>query len=361
MKSKDGISARYVLGGVLFALALLRLAAAPYADQAAQLKFRSGVTPRRQARPDRVWDPWGWRKLRSIALSGSLEGPVYPHIAADDSLVVYDAPNYAVRRISPAGVMRESIAIPAEVFLRTTVSLTDVAPAEDGAIIWGCNPNGNITGFDRAGRVLYTLPRTARGMRLAVFRDRLIATQVGSEHLFGAYTKEGRTVAQFGEVLEEQPNSLVLTDGWLAADASQQAFYYAPRYDGFLASYKINGASMFLVQTIDALPLPTLGRRADGGVNYPTLLASVSYIAARGDKLYVLVNRGGVVGEPSAEPTTLDTYSARDGSYLSSSVMPGRYIGIALGHGVGYTIGAAGVDIWALPLAAGSPGPGRVR
>lgn len=47
-----------------------------------------------------------------------------------------------------------------------------------------------------------------------------------------------------------------------------------------------------------------------GGVSYPTILASVSFIAARDDKLYVLVNHGGAgacaFGQSGQGPGTFD-------------------------------------------------------
>lgn len=351
MKSITGTIACGVLGGALFAVSISApMTAMPYSEQEIQPKFRSGAVPQRQVHSTRVWERWNWRKLRSVGSGDGSEGLAYAHMGPGDSLMVYDAINYTVRRISPGAGLPENIAVPPEVFRRTTLSLTDLAPAEDGSTIWACNPNGSITGFDRDGGIQYTLPRTIRGMRLAVFKDRLITTLAGSEYLFGAYTRATKTIAQFGEFLDEQSKIPILTDGWLAADTSQQAFYYAPRYDGFLASYKLDGTPRFLIQTVESLPLPKRRRKADGLVLYPTLLTVISCISARAGKLYVLVNHAGA-GGPGTEPSVLDIYSTKDGSYLSSAVLPCHYTEIALGRGAGYTLGPAGVDVCAAPPA----------
>ncbi len=94
-----------------------------------------------------------------------------------------------------------------------------------------------------------------------------------------------------------------------------------------------------------------------GSVTSLRLVMDGSELIMRG---YVLVNHAGADGH-STEPTIVDKYSATDGAYLSSALLPGHYTQIVPGRNTAYTVGPAGVDVWAEPQATGLSGPGEFR
>jgi len=282
--------------------------------------------------------------VSSIGFAQGLEGPAYSHICHEDKLVVLDAIRYAVQEISPAGRINGSVALTPAILLQSSMPLTAIAPQEDGTT-WICNPNGSVVGFLRDGRVQRTLPHDVKAMRLDVSKDRLIVTLVNSNQLFAIYTTNGQIVKKFGEFLENQNQMPLLVDGWLTVDELQQSFFFAPRYAGFLASYGLDGTQRFLVQTMDASPLPRFRLNEKGALLFPSLSKKVSYLASREGKLYVLMNQQGSSLDDK-QNSSLDIYDSSDGSYLFSTILPGHYTEIAMGSNTVYTLGANGIDVW---------------
>ena len=335
-------------GPRLFVVGLLAAFSAWYAwravhpDSGSQLRFRSTVHMGTQRQTRRIWHTWSM--VQTTFINHKIVAlPAYGHLIRGDKLLLLDGSNYKMVRLDPSGELDVDAAFGKELVdsHSSFIPITDLA-SENGNRIWFCNPNRGVATWEHGGTIEQPLPLNIRPMRLTAARNRIFMTLANSDQAFAIYDNDGRLIQKFGEFVERQRQLPLLLDGAVAVDSEKQAFFFAPRYEGFLASYSLDGAPNFLIKTVDEPPLPLIPTDETGVYRHAPLSIQVASLSAFEGKLYVLINEGNA----DQHNSFFDVYDERDGSYLFSSKMNGRYSQIIPGETALYALGQDGIEIW---------------
>ncbi|HEX3529029.1 MAG TPA: hypothetical protein VH988_18385 [Thermoanaerobaculia bacterium] len=317
----------------------------------------SGPRPRPQARSARSWQERSFAK--ALVLSPATGAPLLRPLSLKEDrsgdLLALDWSDAGVRRFTAAGQPRAAYHLPAGV----RGGNPEDFDVDSGGNVWICyHDAGTVVELEPGGRPQQTWHLANSPHRiLAPGAGRLVvfAADAGS-NLFYRYSEQGEMLGGFGRLLEGDAQDPLTLDGDVARDGTG-GFVYAALHTGLLASYTLDGALRFLVQTIDRVKLPTIvtatgaSRKVAAGSPFAALTVSVA-----GDEIYVLVDAPAFQGSPSR---ALDVYSNRDGSYLYSFHAPEQTSFALVAGDHMYTIQDAVITRWRMqPAAAPMPPPG---
>jgi hypothetical protein len=332
-----------IVCGALIISHLTRASLKPYEVQPG---FANGydiaaLTPQRTK--ERVWKDISFQKVFSVENLGQPE-----NVKQDrhGTLFVLDWGDMLIKKYSGAGELLGTIGKgfgtnPGEFIHPTDISLT-----EDGQV-WVCDPDGPITAFNSDGSVLKTISPKNRIMRIAHGSgDNFVTLPVPtSDYLFAQYADSGELLKTFGRFIQNQSENGISLMGWLSEDDSD-GFFYAPLNTGLIGSYKMNGESRFLVETIDPVPLPKIQISSKGNKKIADkLTVSALSISVSGDEVYVLSEMK--TGE--GKHRIIDVYRKQDGSYLYSTRVPVACRRVYVKDDYLYTLGDTSVTKWRWP------------
>lgn len=270
-----------------------------------------------QAAKERTWKLLSLQKIFSI---GNIKQAMEIKEDVEGNTFIFDWGDFYIKKFSRDGKFLGSFGKgrghgPGEFINPTGFTLT-----KEGHM-WVCDPKGVITQFDSAGNVIQILSPKTPAMRISHGSDQhfVIMTTSRGEYLFERYTDSGEFLNAFGQLIEDQSRNGISLMGWLADDGSN-TFYYAAQYPGIIASYKMNGEPLFLVQTIDPKPLPKIQVTPKGvwKIEHHKAEISALNIGIAGDELYLLTE----TIASGYKRKIIDVYSKHDGSYLYSSEVP---------------------------------------
>ena len=291
----------------------------------------------------RVWRPWLLERVTSTGSRLGVHDPRALAIGADDGLFVLDRGGL-VKKFDSSYNLTQSYGGGDGLTVPTTFAV------DAHGKVWTSDPNDRIRSFDRDGNVRDIWPREARGLEIALLKDRLVVftspTPDNRKHdgLFTSYTLNGEKIGSFGFLLAEQERNWIAAVGLIVPDDDGEHFFYIAQYGGLLARFTAEGKLDYATRTVDRhLPMPTVERLAGGAIRLaPGAVTSVG-ITLDGDRLYVL---GRLTTSFGTERVVVDVYNGVDGSYLYTYRAPEFCSRILIAGGRVYTSGRGSLTEW---------------
>lgn len=308
-----------------------------------QLMLNASSQPRPQIEHVRVWHPWRFVKINNLDTRAGVKEPGYLHVGANNAVTFLDGSSLTIRQLRATG-LKTLLSIPDNALSISGFPPTDVAQEENGTF-WMCNPNGRVINVDANGTVTHALPRELKTLKVTPLRDGIVLMLVGkTKELFALYKSPNEPVKRFGTYLA-QPNerSNIILSGWIAPGTNGTTFTFVPRYGGFIASYDEGGNQRFLVNTVDAPPLPGLKVNDGGSVSAQLSGSPVWYLTVVDSKILILKTDSDAKGH---HVSLLDVYRETDGGYMYSVRLPEAITEIAASGGLLYTKSAGAISVW---------------
>ena len=290
----------------------------------------------------RIWKEVSWQRLAELGEDKELFGPLHLELGADGHAFVVDYGDTTIKEFSQGKLVRTyghgKGQGPGEFGV-----INDLSLGPDGTLWVADHANGRITVFDAHGAVQETLKPELRPYRLAVAgtRDFLVLQPEGAD-LFARFDPKGELLGTFGRLVEKQETFPLVLDGWIDP-APDGTYVYAAHFAGILGRYDRSGKPLFLVNTIDAKPLPRLVRAARGRTWVDREAEASSWsLSVAGDEIHLLAaDRNGLTIDRA-----IDTYRLSDGKYLYSRPVPEACDEVMVGKDTVFTVTGTTVTEW---------------
>jgi hypothetical protein len=283
------------------------------------------ATPRPQEAGGRERREAAFREIACIGSVGEapLMMPLHVRMDAAECVYVLDWSERSVKKYGPDGEFILQFGYgegkaPGEF---TNLSDFDVAP--DGSV-WACDPvNGLITVFEKDGSLRTTLRPDRSPHRIALLDSEtwaVMSSPVGSR-IFRVQGSGGRTVAEYGVLMDQQMRLGIALDGRIAATGSG-GFAYAAYRAGILAVTTDRGDSIGVYrQTLEHGGLPDVLVSRSGGAEYartdpdaPVVTRSISCVDG---EIHLLVGT-----DDRPDGAVMDVYDVAEGCYRYSYDLP---------------------------------------
>lgn len=290
----------------------------------------------------RIWKDVAWQRVAGLGEGEELFGPLHLKLGTDGRVFVVDYGDTTVKEFSQRKLVRTygrgKGQGPGEFGV-----INDLALGPDGSLWVADHANGRITVFDSHGAVKETLRPELRPYRLAVAtnRDFLVMQPEGAD-LFARFNPQGELLGTFGRLVEKQETFPLVLDGWIEP-AADGTYVYAAHFAGILGRYDRSGKPLFLLNTIDAKPLPRLVRAARGRTWVDREAEASSWsLSVAGDEIHLLAaDRNGLTIHRA-----IDTYRLSDGKYLYSRPVPEPCDEVMVGEDSVFTVTGTTVTEW---------------
>ena len=314
--------------------------------------------PKSQERQKRVWVSVQWSRIGMLSPTDGVMQPSPVAFFVQDELMVLDARDLSLKHINELLKITFTYKLPSEALLKANYPPTDVT--SDGNSIWICNPNGHVVRINvQSGR--YTvLP--VKAYKLGVTDGHLVVMQpAGSEKMFKVIGQDGNTSVEFGTFYMNQTHTGIALDGRLAVDVHGENIYYAPNYNGFMASYDIHGRQRFLMHTIDKEPPPFITSTVTGfQATAQNTKSRIMYLTCYENDIWALVS---VRKDRGIWENVLDVYNGESGAYRYSLHMPEPALAIAAKGNTIYAMRPReeGVSAWKVRVSDTSISQGNLH
>jgi hypothetical protein len=294
---------------------------APMTRVESEVAFLDGdAAPRRQAAPARVWKEFAFEKTLGLD-PPTVQDPSVMRVGGGGEIYLLDWDDFRVRVFSLEGKLLKTFGQGKGTGVGAFVKPTSISVRPDGEL-WVCDPKlESVKRYTPDGKVRDFYPQGAAHRVEAVGDVMVTMGPAVDDTLFEVYDLSGNLLGTFGKLIKDQSSKGISLDGNVVGDDETRGFIYASYKVPVIAGYDVDGRQRFVVQPIEASPLPMavrVGETQKANRNATTVTWSMSI---DGDKLYALTGAK-VPGVADRGGLVVDVYDKRDGNYQFSFKLP---------------------------------------